>query len=289
MSNTIKAAYWMIGAMFSFSLMAVSGRELGGYLDTFEIMMYRSLIGIFIVFIFLFYNKSFFEISFKKIKLHFIRNIFHFAGQNLWFFAVIYIPLSQLFAFEFSVPIWVAVLAPIFLKEKLTFVRVFAILVGFIGILIVARPNFSSLDPAIISAALCAIGFAVTSITTKKLTSTESITCILFWLTIMQFIFGFICSGIDGDIDFPIGFEFIWIITIGICGLVAHFCITKALSLAPALVVSPLEFLRLPFISLIGFFIYNENLEFIVFFGSIFILAANIINIRNEAKTFETH
>ena len=266
MSNTIKAAYWMIGAMFSFSLMAVSGRELGGYLDTFEIMMYRSLIGVFIVFIFLFYNKSFFEISFKKIKLHFIRNIFHFAGQNLWFFAVIYIPLSQLFAFEFSVPIWVAVLAPIFLKEKLTFVRFFAILVGFIGILIVARPNFSSLDPAIISAALCAIGFAVTSITTKKLTSTESITCILFWLTIMQFIFGFICSGIDGDIDFPNGFEFIWIITIGICGLIAHFCITKALSLAPALVVSPLEFLRLPFISLIGFFIYNENLEFIVFF-----------------------
>ena len=282
MSNTIKAAYWMIGAMFSFSLMAVSGRELGGYLDTFEIMMYRSLIGIFIVFIFLFYNKSFFEISFKKIKLHFIRNIFHFAGQNLWFFAVIYIPLSQLFAFEFSVPIWVAVLAPIFLKEKLTFVRFFAILVGFVGILIVARPNFSSLDPAIISAALCAIGFAVTSITTKKLTSTESITCILFWLTIMQFIFGFICSGIDGEIDFPNGFEFIWIITIGICGLLAHFCITKALSLAPALVVSPLEFLRLPFISLIGFFIYNENLEFIVFFGSIFILVDNIINKKKE-------
>ena len=284
MSNTIKAAYWMVGAMFSFSLMAVSGRELGGYLDTFEIMMYRSLIGVFIVFIFLLYNKSFFEISLKNIKLHFIRNIFHFAGQNLWFFAVIYIPLSQLFAFEFSVPIWVAVLAPIFLKEKLTFVRVFAILVGFVGILIVARPNFSSLDPAIISAALCAIGFAVTSIATKKLTSTESITCILFWLTVMQFFFGFICSGIDGKIDFPEGFELIWIITIGICGLVAHFCITKALSLAPALVVSPLEFLRLPFISLIGFFIYNESLEFIVFFGSIFILAANIINIRNETK-----
>ncbi len=284
MSNTIKAAYWMVGAMFSFSLMAVSGRELGGYLDTFEIMMYRSLIGIFIVFIFLLYNKSFFEISLKNIKLHFIRNIFHFAGQNLWFFAVIYIPLSQLFAFEFSVPIWVAVLAPIFLKEKLTFVRVFAILVGFVGILIVARPNFSSLDPAIISAALCAIGFAVTSIATKKLTSTESITCILFWLTTMQFLFGFICAGIDGEIDFPEGFELIWIIIIGICGIVAHFCLTKALSLAPAIIVSPLEFFRLPFISIIGYMMYNESLEFFVFFGSVLVLFANIINILNENK-----
>ena len=49
MSNTIIAAYWMIGAMFSFSLMAVGGRELGGLLDTFEIMTYRSLVGVLIV------------------------------------------------------------------------------------------------------------------------------------------------------------------------------------------------------------------------------------------------
>ena len=139
MSNTIIAAYWMIGAMFSFSLMALGGRELGGFLDTFEIMTYRSLVGVLIVLFVVFYNRSLKEISLKKIKLHFIRNIFHFFGQNLWFFAVIYIPLSQLFAFEFSVPIWVAVLAPIFLKEKITFIRVVAILLGFLGILIVAN------------------------------------------------------------------------------------------------------------------------------------------------------
>ena len=54
---------------------------------------------------------------------------------------------------------------------------------------------------------------------------------------------------------------------IGICGLCAHFCITKALALAPAVVVSPLEFLRLPFISIIGYFIYNEDLEAVVFWG----------------------
>ena len=248
MSNTIKAAYWMIGAMFSFSMMAISGRELGGDLDTFEIMTYRSLIGIIIVLFFIIYNKSYFEINVKRLKLHFIRNIFHFTGQNLWFFAVIYIPLSQLFAFEFTVPIWVAVLAPIFLKEKLTFIRFLAVFTGFVGILIVARPNFSSLDPALIAAALCAIGFAVASITTKKLTMTDTITCILFWLTVMQFIFGILCAGIDGQIDYPKGFELIWVIIIGICGLAAHFCITRALELAPALIVSPLEFLRLPFI-----------------------------------------
>ncbi len=284
MSNTIKAAYWMIGAMFSFSMMAISGRELGGDLDTFEIMTYRSLIGIIIVLFFIIYNKSYFEINIKRLKLHFIRNIFHFTGQNLWFFAVIYIPLSQVFAFEFTVPIWVAVLAPIFLKEKLTFVRVFAVLIGFVGILTIARPNFSSFDPALIAAALCAIGFAVANITTKKLTRTDSITCILFWLTVMQFIFGILCAGIDGQIDYPKGVELILIIIVGICGLGAHFCMTRALELAPALIVSPLEFLRLPFIAIIGYFVYNESLEIFVFLGAILVLLANLINIRAENK-----
>ena len=284
MSNTIKAAYWMIGAMFSFSMMAISGRELGGDLDTFEIMTYRSLIGIMIVLFFIIYNKSYFEINIKKLKLHFIRNIFHFTGQNLWFFAVIYIPLSQLFAFEFTVPIWVAVLAPILLKEKLTFVRFLAVFTGFVGILIVARPNFSSLDPALIAAALCAIGFAVASITTKALTRTDSITCILFWLTVMQFTFGIVCAGIDGQIDYPKGVELIWVLIVGICGLGAHFCLTRALELAPALIVAPLEFLRLPFITIIGYFVYNESLESFIIFGAILVLLANLINIRAENK-----
>ena len=284
MSNTIKAAYWMIGAMFSFIMMAISGRELGGDLNTFEIMTYRSLIGIMIVLFFIIYNKSYFEINIKRLKLHFIRNIFHFTGQNLWFFAVIYIPLSQVFAFEFTVPIWMAVLAPIFLKEKLTFVRFLTVFIGFVGILTIARPNFSSFDPALIAAALCAIGFAVANITTKKLTRTDSITCILFWLTVMQFIFGILCAGIDGQIDYPKGVELIWIIIVGICGLGAHFCLTRALELAPALIVSPLEFLRLPFIAIIGYFVYNESLEMFVFFGAILVLLANLINIRAENK-----
>ena len=284
MSNTIKAAYWMIGAMFSFSMMAISGRELGGDLDTFEIMTYRSLIGIIIVLFFIIYNKSYFEINIKRLKLHFIRNIFHFTGQNLWFFAVIYIPLSQVFAFEFTVPIWVAVLAPIFLKEKLTFVRLLTVFIGFVGILTIARPNFSSFDPALIAAALCAIGFAVANITTKKLTRTDSITCILFWLTVMQFIFGILCAGIDGQIDYPKGVELILIIIVGICGLGAHFCMTRALELAPALIVSPLEFLRLPFITIIGYFVYNESIEIFVFLGAILVLLANLMNIRAESK-----
>ena len=272
----------MFGSILSFSLMAVSGRELGGHLDTFEIMTYRSLIGFLIIFFIILFFKKFSEVNTIRLKLHFIRNIFHFAGQNLWFFAVVYIPLSQLFALEFSTPIWVAILAPLFIKERLTLTRLFVVLLGFIGILIVVRPDFMIVKPEIVAGACCAIGFAITSITTKKLTSTDSVLCILFWLTVMQCLFGIICSGFDGYIDYPRGKEIYWVIIIGICGLCAHFCITMALTLAPAIIVSPMEFLRLPLIALIGYFIYNENLDWYIFLGATIVLTANIINLQAE-------
>ena len=73
-------------------------------------------------------------------------------------------------------------------------------------------------------------------------------------------------------------------IIIGFCGLCAHFCITKALSLAPAIIVSPMEFLRLPFITMIGYFIYNETLDWYIFLGAFIVLIANIINIKFETS-----
>ena len=165
------AGMWMTGAMLSFTLMAISGRSLADRLDTFEIMTYRSLIGIVVVLSVAFYAGTWQQISTKSMRLHLIRNVFHFAGQNLWFFAVIYVPLSQLFVFEFSTPLWVAICAPLILSERLTLTRFSAAAIGFLGILVVVRPDFSALPPELIAAALCAVGFAGATIATKLLTT----------------------------------------------------------------------------------------------------------------------
>ena len=284
-SEPIKAAVWMIGAMVSFTLMAIAGRSLAGHLDTFEIMMYRSFIGIFIVLFFGYFLQTLGEINLDKIRLHIVRNLMHFTGQNLWFYAVIFVPLSQMFAFEFSTPVWVAVMAPFLLSEKLTFSRILAASTGFLGILIVARPDFDQLGLPLIAAASCAIFFASTSVATKLLTRDQSVTCILFWLVVIQAIFGLITAGFDGDIAYPSGENVFWVVLVGICGLMAHLSITKALTLAPAIVVMPLEFLRLPLISVVGFFLYNEGFEWQVWVGALVILGANAINIRTEMKS----
>ena len=287
-SEPMKATVWMIGAMFSFSLMAVSGRELATNLNTFEIMLFRSIIGFLIVLAIGYFAKTLAEIKRDRLGLHLFRNLAHFSGQNLWFLAVASIPFSQLFALEFSTPVWVALLAPLFLGEVLTKQRVLAVILGFAGVLIVARPDINQFDFAIVAAVACAICFAGSMMATKSLTSDQSITCILFWLTLMQLAMGLVATVFTGTITFPEGINIFWIVIVGIGGLTAHFCITNALALAPAIVVIPLDFMRLPLISVIGFLAYGEAFELPILVGAGVIFIAILLNLKAEKQRQST-
>ncbi|MGG7566241.1 DMT family transporter [Rhodovulum sp. DZ06] len=283
-SRPLRAAAWMTGALICFSSMAVAGREASGELDTFEIMTWRSIIGLFIVCTLLGVRGELRGLRVQRVKLHVVRNLFHFTGQNLWFFAVTMIPLAQLFAFEFTNPLWVAILAPLVLGEKMTRTRVLAAALGFIGILIVARPGEASFGVGEAAAAVCAIAFAFTTMTTKMLSGTESTGSIMFMMTLTQAVFGLVCAGIDLDIAFPSMAYAPYVIVIALAGLTAHFCIANALSCAPATVVAPMEFLRLPLIAAIGAMLYDEPLLWTVFAGGAVVMAANLINIHGQRK-----
>lgn len=284
MNVVLKAALWMTGAIASFSFMAVAGRELAGQYDTFEIMLYRSLVGVIIVVAVTTLNKRWHEVRTNNIRQHFLRNIFHFTGQNLWFYAVAVIPLAQVFALEFTSPLWVVILAPLLLGEKMTRIRGLSAILGFFGILIVTRPNPETFEIGLLVAAIAAIFFALTILLTKRLTRSNSITCILFYLTAMQLVFGLITAGFDGDIALPTAASFPYLFLIGCAGLLAHFCLTTALSIAPATVVVPIDFARLPVIAIVAMVLYDEPLEVWVFVGALLIFAANYLNIWNETR-----
>jgi drug/metabolite transporter (DMT)-like permease len=281
---TLRAALWMIGAIASFSSMAIAGRAVSFQLDTFEIMMYRSLFGICIVLGVAGVAGTLGQVTRRHMGVHLLRNMAHFTGQNLWFYAVTVIPLAQVFALEFTSPLWVLVLSPLILGERLTKVRVIAALMGFGGILVVTRPGAESLNMGVVTAALSAVGFALSIVFTKRLTRSETITCILFYLTIMQAVFGIICAGWDGDIALPDATTLPWLLLIGCAGLLAHFCLTTALSIAPATVVVPIDFVRLPLIAVIGMAFYNEPLDIFVFLGAALIFAGNYYNLLTETR-----
>jgi drug/metabolite transporter (DMT)-like permease len=274
------AALWMTGAIASFTAMAVSTRQIKGVHDTFEILAYRSVVGFVIVVAVAIALGQTQRIRADRLGSHVLRNLCHFTGQSLWFYAVTVIPLAQVFALEFTSPIWVILLSPLFLGERLTRRKLLAAALGFAGVLIVARPEFGRLETGVLAAAGAAVFFAATTLMTKVLTRGEAIVGILFWLTLMQAVIGFAAVLADGQITLPTLATLPWLALIGIAGVSAHLCLTSALSLAPASSVVPVDFARLPVIAAIGAVFYAEPVEATLFLGAGLIFLGIWVNLR---------
>jgi drug/metabolite transporter (DMT)-like permease len=192
------------------------------------------------------------------------------------------IPLAQLFALEFTAPIWVILLSPLFLGERLTAPKLTAAGLGFAGILIVTRPDLTNLSPGVLAAAGSALGFAATSILTKRLTRDEAIITILFWLTAFQAVFGILAATYDGQVNWPTAETLPWLGLIGVCGVLAHLSLTSALTLAPASFVMPIDFIRLPLIAVIGAMAYGEPIDPYVLIGGLVIFSGIWLSVRRE-------
>lgn len=278
----VVAALYMLGAIISFSAMAIAGRAIYAELDTFELMTYRSLVGVVIVTILIARSRAgFSHLRTLRPGLHAMRNIFHFAGQNLWFYAVAVIPLAQLVALEFTSPLWVALLAPWLLGEKLNRRKLLSIGIGFIGVLIVSRPGLIAFETGHFAILAAALGFAMSVILTRRLSRSESTLCILFWMSLSQMLMGAALAAPGGISLFSLSLA-PYIAIVGICGITAQYCLTSALHAAPATVVGPMEFGRLPLIAVIGVLMYGEPLELAVIAGSLVIFGANLLNLRKE-------
>tara|TARA_R110002049_G_scaffold95848_2_gene235238 strand:- start:1093 stop:1974 length:882 start_codon:yes stop_codon:yes gene_type:complete len=284
-ARPLLAAAWMMGAVASFSAMALAGRITYSELSTFELMFYRSAIGLMVVSVLIMRSRrGWAHIRSRHPGLHIQRNIVHFAGQNMWFYAVAVIPFAQVVAFEFTNPIWVALLAPFALGERWTRRRILCVLLGFIGILIVARPGQVTLTLGHLAAAGSALGFALNTIFTKRIMRHDTVLCVLFWMVFLQMLMGLALSLGDG-VTWPSAAVWPWVGLVGVCGLSAHYCLTSALAAAPATVVAPMEFVRLPVMASIGMLAYGEPLEWAVFVGAGLIVAANLLNIMSARRS----
>jgi drug/metabolite transporter (DMT)-like permease len=283
-SNPLKAAAWMMGAVVSFVAMAVAGRSLLSGMNTFELMLYRSLVGFAIVCIAIARSRAgFSQVRTEHFALHLKRNAFHYTGQNLWFFAVAAIPLSQLVALEFTNPIWVALLAPFLLDEPLTRTRLLAALLGFAGVVVVAQPGHAPLEPGHFAALVAAVCFALNTIFTRQIMRFDRVLCVLFWMTLLQGSASLLLA-LPGGIPLPTAESTPWILVVGVTGLSAHYALTSALGYAPASIVAPMEFVRLPLIAVVGALVYGEQLRVGVFAGAALIVGGNLLNLHAETR-----
>ncbi|MDP3516255.1 MAG: DMT family transporter [Pseudohongiella sp.] len=275
------SAAWMGGTLLSFTAMAVAARELSEDLSTFQILSIRSFIGLLLISTIL-SQKGWQQLSLKNIKVHLVRNVAHFCGQFGWFYAIAFIPLAAVFAIEFTVPIWTAVFAAILLAERITGVRVLAIMLGVVGVLVILRPGLVVVHPAAIAMLGGAVAYGLSHALTKKLSGSDSSLSILFYMMLIQLPLGLLPAAFDWVT--PTAAQWPWLIVVGITGLTAHLCMVRALSLADATLVIPMDSLRLPLIALVGSVVYSERLDACLALGAGLIVAGNLMNVLWEWK-----
>lgn len=281
MNGIVAATVWMSGALVSFLVMAIAGRELSAELNTFQILFFRSAIGLIII-LPLLMRTGLGALRISSLRLHLLRNTVHFGGQFGWFFAISVIPLAQVFALEFTIPIWTAILAHFILNERITPVRALAIAIGFAGILVIARPGAVPFDIGALSALLGAVGYAMSHTLTKKITRTDGPVAVIFYMTLIQLPMAAVPTFIEWTTPSTIMIP--WLILVGITGLSAHYCMAHAFRHADATVVVPMDFLRLPLVALVGLMLYDEPLEIWVLAGAAIIFVGNFMNVVVENR-----
>ena len=282
-SPVLVAGAWMMGALASFTTMAICGRELSVDLSTSQIMFWRGLVA-FVLVLILLQCSGWWQLRTKIFRIHAFRSVAHFGAQFCWFYAIPLITLTELFALEFTMPIWAAIFAAIFLGERITQIRIFAIVLGFAGVLVILRPVvMAEVGIGAVSALTAAVGYGVATVTMRMLAQHDSPLCILFYMTIIQLPLG-LALALDGwDWPDPINHG-PWILMVGLAGLSAHYCMARAMRLAEATVVVTMDFMRLPLIAVVGYVFYQEILEIWVAVGALLICVGIYLIVRDAGR-----
>jgi drug/metabolite transporter (DMT)-like permease len=273
-----KAALWMAGWLTLMLIVAVAGREALREVNVFQLMELRTLIGFLMLYPLIRRNGGLAAMKTSRLPQHVGRNLVHYGAQLGWFFALTLIPIGQVVAIEFTMPIWTAILAASFLGERMTVWKTTAIVLGLIGVLVIVRPATGVFNPGQMIALAAAVGFGISIAMVKSLTRTEQTVAIIFWMLVVQSAAGIIpCLYVWTWPSAPV---WGWAIIIAFCGTFSHFCVARAMLYADATVVVPMDFLRVPLTATAGWLIYSERLDTFTVLGTVLILTGNLLNLK---------
>lgn len=286
MHDLRRAVLWMAGSLMSFSALAVAVREMARVLTVWEVLAIRNFGGIVVLAVYAVLAGQRIAGPFP-LRLHLLRNAFHFGGQACWAYGVTLLPLATVFALEFTTPAWTMLVAALFLGERITRGRVAALVLGFAGVLVILRPGATAFDPAALVVLAAAMFFSVQITTTKFLTGRNSTLTILMWMNVMQlpaYLMTDLALGGDPLFFLRIGWaDWLPLLALMVTGLSAHVCFTNAMRYGDATLVVPIDFLRIPFIATIGVVLYAEPFDAVVLVGAA-ISAAGILWSLLEAR-----
>ncbi len=275
----LRAALLMTLSAMLFGCMAVTIRLASSQLHPFEIAFFRNLFGLlFALPIVLRHGRSI--LYTQKLSLYFLRCLIGIVSMLAGFWALVNLPLAQAVAISYSTPLFVTIGAVLVLGEVVRARRWSAVMIGFIGVLVVVQPGADSFSLGTLIALLAAALSASVAISIKFLTRTEKPDTIVLYTTLIWVPMSLLPALWVWET--PIGITWLWIIAAGMFGTMAHMLWTRALNLGDASAITPISFVQLPFVAVAAYFLFDEAMTRWTVIGSAIIFAANIYIARRE-------
>lgn len=280
MNKKLLAILLFVTATFFGSLMGVFMRLAQSDINVFTASFLRFGIGFVIILPYLFYSK-FNVYKTNNIKLHFIRGIINVPIMYVGFAALMLIPLEQIQALHFIVPIIVTFLAVFFFKEKIRFARISALIIGLIGMLVMLRPGIIEMNIGVYMVLFSSLVWSFIIIITKFLSKNDSpITILTYQYSLVTFFSFFIVIFFW---EMPSSIIFLYTFLAALSGTVLHLALIYSYKLVDLTLIQPFTFLSLIWASLFGYYIFGEEPDIFTWLGAIIIFSGVLIIFYRES------
>ncbi|PPR79694.1 MAG: Riboflavin transporter [Alphaproteobacteria bacterium MarineAlpha2_Bin1] len=275
------ATLLMLGSALLFTIMIAAIRLASEEVNAFVIVFYRNLFGFIIVGPIL-YKNGFNLLKTKKLKIFFLRSFVGILAMFTWFHGVIYTPLAEAVALNFTMPLFVIIVAAFALTEKIRWRRWLATFIGFGGTLVVLKPGFEVITFGHLEILLSSLFMAIAFILVKKLSLTEPTNRIVVYMLLINTPIAFIPALFFWE--WPSLYILMILILIGVSGTLAHFMFTKSVSLVEITSIIPIDFSRLPMTAIIAYVFFLERPTLDTFIGGLIIFVSTIYILHREIK-----
>jgi len=271
--------YKSLSVLF-FVLMSVCIKATGDHLPLFQIVFFRNFFALLPLIFFIYFLKLNFR-SINNLKLHILRAIIGITAMSLFFISLRYVPLVEMQTISYSSVFFISILSIFFLGEKIGYRRIIAIIVGFIGVIVILKPTSAIFSNYSILPLIASLFLSMAVIVLKKILLTNN-NILSVW------VFTILCTLIslffyNESWIWPNNFDLSLMIASGILGFIAQICLTKSFQLADASLLAPLDFLSVIWSFFLGYIFFAELISINVLIGgSIIIVSVGYIFYRER-------
>lgn len=282
LSPNQQGAFWMTAAAAGFTLNAALAKLLAlGGMDVFQIALARAFFAFGALTPFL-WRGGFKAFSTRHPWVHFWRAMAGAAAMLLGFYAIAHLPLATVTALGFTAPLFTVILAVIILREVVRWRRWTAILIGFLGVLVMVRPGAETFDPNALAAIASAFLVALAATLVKRFPPGESQAVMLFYFCLTSLLVAVVPA--ISVWRAPTAWEWLLLVGVGFVGVAAHAMFLKAYRTGEASIVAPFDYTKLLFAGIIGFLLFHEVPDLWTLAGAAVIILSTLYIARREAR-----